>query len=183
MILPTILTFGGPIASGKTTLSTRVAETLGWRRASFGGYIKDMARQQGIDPTRDNLQGLGKEEIDKGWDAFCAGVMRAAGWKTGQNLVVDGMRHLGALDSITKIAAPARVYLVYIMVDEKERQRRIRARGDGAVLTEQHEDHVTERQVATEIPERADIIVDGDGTIEDAARTVLDMVAAWNRCK
>ena len=46
---PLVIGFAGRIGSGKSTLSSEVAERLGWRRASFGDYLRTVAKSSGLD--------------------------------------------------------------------------------------------------------------------------------------
>lgn len=129
---PCVLAFAGAIGSGKSTVSAAVASELGWPRASFGDYVRAEARRRGLDASsRDVLQALGETLISEGWDTFCAGVLRQADWRPGTPLVIDGIRHIEAIDTLAKLTAPSSIRLVYLEASEEERRRRLYARGLG----------------------------------------------------
>ena len=106
-----VLSFAGPIASGKTTLSKEVSRKLSWKYASFGGVIKNEAIKRGYNPvSREIMQEIGNEFIESGWKNFCNLVLNDVHWVQGEGLVVDGVRHVEGLMTITEIAAPQTVY-------------------------------------------------------------------------
>ena len=82
---PLVLAFAGSIASGKSTLSAGVAQQLGWRYASFGDYVRLVAREQGLDGSRAVLQEVGARLIDQGWKHFCWAVLGQVDWEPGHH--------------------------------------------------------------------------------------------------
>lgn len=121
--------FSGGIASGKTTLATAVAERRGLKVATFGGFVRQTASSRGIPEERDALQALGEKLIaEMTFDGFCRAVLAAAGWTTGSSAVVDGIRHVGAFESIKKLVSPVPAKLFLVDVPRDVRQ----ARADGA---------------------------------------------------
>ena len=172
-----ILTFSGPIGSGKTTLSTRVAQFLEWKYVSFGDYIRDIAHQRGLGESREALQRLGASLIEEeGWDNFCNSVLAQVNWAAGQNVVLDGIRHIEALDSLQKITKPSEIFLVLLALSEPEPEARQASR-DLIGNLRQIEGHSTEEQVNTVLPQRADLIIDSRRDVQD----LVDEVVQWVR--
>lgn len=171
-----VLCFSGGIASGKTTLSAAVAERLGMRRGSFGGFVRQTAKERGVEDTRESLQSLGETLIaEMGWDGFCAAVLHAAGWTPGSTLVLDGIRHTSAFETVRKYVAPMTTVLVFVDVERDVRQ----ARADSAQAADlaKADTHSTEQDVHNGALRNAAIIVlDGtkeiDALVDDVVRAV-----------
>ncbi len=160
---PVALAFAGGIGSGKTTLSTEVAERLSWPRVAFGDYVRGVAIQRGIAATRDRLQSLGATLIDEqGWEGFCRSVLGQAMWQPGASIVVDGARHAEVAVSLKHLVAPSIFLLVLVKTDPVVRARRIAERRaayeyDLPIAAT----HSTEEQVGDLLPSLADLVIDG----------------------
>ena len=171
-----VIAFAGPIGSGKSTLARLVSNTLGWPLASFGTYVRKAAEAHGFDKSRKGLQLTGNFLINRGWKVFCEEVLADANWKPGSNLVVEGVRHLEALEMLRGIVTPAKIYLVYVSLDDVERKNRLKARNkDDSLNLEELELHSTEEQVKTTLYSRADIVVDNSRPTDEVAKEI----AAW----
>jgi dephospho-CoA kinase len=157
-----VLGFSGRIGSGKTTISTAVAEYLGIPRVSFGDYTRAMARYLGIDDShRETLQDIGAF-LMRYPEALCRKVLEQAAYEAGQPLILDGIRHPRVVDEIRKLVAPAQLVLVYIGTAEAELARRHELRSDQDELR-QLEQHATEFHVLNSLPRLADVYVSNDG--------------------
>lgn len=171
-----ILTFSGPIGSGKSTLSMGVAQSLGWKYASFGDYVRELASQRGVGKSREALQHLGASLIEEeGWDNFCRSVLAQVDWAAGQHVVLDGIRHVEALDSLREITKPSELFLVSIALSELELEAR-QSRGEVFENLRQIGSHSTEEQVNSLLPQRADLLVDGRRRVEDLVNEVVQWV-------
>jgi len=160
---PVALAFTGGIGSGKTTLSTELAERLGWPRVAFGDYVRSVAAERGIAATRDRLQSLGATLIEEqGWDGFCRSILEQARWHPGASIVVDGARHAEVAVSLKHLVAPAIFLLVLIKTDPGIRAGRIAERGAAyEYALPISETHSTEEQVGDLLPSLADLVIDG----------------------
>jgi dephospho-CoA kinase len=173
-----VIAFAGPIGSGKSTLSGLVSNTLGWPSASFGTYVRKSAEVYGFDKTRKGLQLTGNFLISRGWKVFCEEVLADANWKPGSNLVVEGIRHLEALETLRDIVTPANIYLIYVSLDEAERKTRLKARNhDNRLNLEELELHPTEEQVKTILFNQADLVVENNRPRGKVASEII----AWIR--
>jgi cytidylate kinase len=157
-----VLCFSGGIASGKTSLATAVADRLGAASASFGRFVRATALARGISEEREKLQALGESLIDEmGWPGFCRAVLDAAGWKSGSLLVIDGIRHVDALETIRGVVAPVPLKLVFVDVAQDIRQARAEGRPGEAARLAKADAHSTEKDVHHVLKVRADLVLDG----------------------
>ena len=169
-----VLAFAGSIASGKSTISLGVANALGWPYVSFGDYIRKIAKLRGLEDSREIFQEIGQSLIEEGWDKFCWSVLNQVEWSPGKPLVIDGIRHIEAIDTLRSIAFPAKLLLIFIEVKESTREARFLKRE-----TYDHknlhivENHPVEAQVKTLLPQTADLIVRNDEPIADTLYQII----------
>ena len=92
-----------------------LATALGVHFASFGDYVRNEAHRLGLeDLSSRRLQDLGMEIVARDIKGLCNAVLKEAGFVPGRGLVVDGIRHMGALKAIEELAPTQSVKLVYI---------------------------------------------------------------------
>jgi dephospho-CoA kinase len=175
---PIVLAFAGSIASGKSTLSMGIAQTLGWPRVSFGDYVRHVVQGRGLECSREVLQEVGAALIEEqGWKAFCRAVIAQVEWEPGQSLVVDGIRHAEAVEVLRQLVAPSELLLVLIAVEESARRARLHQRSITNDETQQRFDvHSTEIQVRTLLPEMADFTVDGTRPVANLLQEIVHWV-------
>jgi hypothetical protein len=102
-----LLCFSGQIGSGKSSVSAAVAEALGWRRTGFGDYLRSEITLLGGNPdSREALQDLGQRRVDEDPKSFCRDVLTAGGFKSGDNFIVDGVRHVSIFDILVAESKP-----------------------------------------------------------------------------
>ncbi len=165
-----ILCFAGRRKSGKTTLSTKISNNEGWRRLSFGDYIRKQAEEKpeyeslSDDEKAGYLQNLGNELINnEGYEKFCQNFLEFNNWDHNENLVIDGVRHKEIIQKLMKFSL--KVFMIFIQVDDEEIHRRI-LEEDGTEEDFQHyietEQHPTESQVIKTLKLYADKILDGN---------------------
>lgn len=170
---PCAIGFSGLIGSGKTTLSQAVAHALQWPRASFGDFVRSVARNQGIEvESRESLQEIGLSLILKGWPTFCRDVLAAAGWAPGSPIVVDGIRHAEAVHHLSELVAPLPFVLIHVSVKEQVRNMRLDQR-DGGPAPTAVELHSTEAAVIDLLPKMADLLVDSTSTLESTCAEII----------
>ena len=168
-----VLAFAGRMGSGKTALTTALAQALGCRRASFGDYVRHIVKARGIEQTRENLQTVGTDLLEKDRLAFCKEVLSHSGWTSGDALIIDGLRHAETIDLIRQLISPLKLKIVYIEIDEDVRLKRLGARGEGEretlILAEAHS---SEQQVASVLAQLADLTIDGGDPVHESVRSV-----------
>jgi dephospho-CoA kinase len=169
-----VLGFAAPIGAGKSIVSTRVASRLAAPRVSFGGYLRRLARERGLDITRENLQDLGNQLVSTDARGFCDVVLEEHPWQEGRPLIIDGIRHIEILEALKEILAPAEVYLIYIKLDRETQAKRL-ARDELRHVKplEELEQHPTEIQVRSKLPDSASLVLDGTQDPEELARKVV----------
>jgi dephospho-CoA kinase len=171
----TVVAFAGAIGSGKTALSKRVAELLRWPLVSFGDYIRDVARQNGQDPKdRGVLQRLGQSLVMTDVDGFVSAVLARADRKEGENLIVDGLRHVEVRLVLLKNYPQSSFKLVYLTVDETT--RRHRAEDTWNISQPQlirYDQELTEAQIPKILRAYADIVIDNSLPTDIAAKEVI----------
>lgn len=159
-----IVTFAGRIGAGKSSVSAAVAEALGLKLASFGGFVRKTATERGMDHSRESLQAVGEELEAKDAAQFCRAVLDDAGWNAGKPVVVEGIRHVRILDTLKSLVAPQPVFLVYLQAPDELRRARLQERGaQEAQYLERAETHSTERDVIAELPQLADLLLSTEG--------------------
>ena len=173
----TVLAFSGGIASGKSELSTAVAEALGYPRVSFGDYVRTVTGFRGLEQCRQNWQMVGEALLLEDPRQFCVAVLTQDSWTPGDPLVVDGVRHVDVTKMLSKLVSPSELRLVYIDTDTRIRVERLFQRtSDGGSLTTLDE-HSTEVQVVGALRARADLVVDGTKPLA----VLVDEVVDWSR--
>ena len=174
---PMVLVFSGQIGSGKSEISSRVAKALGWSYASFGDYIRSVAHSQGLDDTREILQELGESLVNKGAEDFCRSLLAHYNWRSGEPLVIDGLRHKEVADALRQLVLPLDIRIVLLEVDENIRRARLaKARRADFEWIEAVERHPTEVQVKSELPQIAHLKLEGNKPIQDLVHDVVTWV-------
>jgi len=170
------LAFAGKIGSGKTAMTTALAQALECKRASFGDYVRQVVNSRALEHTRENLQKIGTELLEHDRSAFCDAVLRHAGWIRGDGLLIDGLRHVETIDPLQQLVSPATLKLIYIEISDSMRLERLKARGEGnPVALAVTEAHSSEKQVGAVLAYRADLIINGD----DSIRENVHRVSKW----
>ena len=172
---PAILTFSGPIASGKSALSIKLAQTFHWSRISFGDYIRSVADARKMPKTREVLQAIGTELVTNDVEGFCHAVLEQASWQHGQPLIIDGIRHVDVLKTLRKLVTPMKLYLIFITIDKVvQANRLIEREPDELPALQTLELDATEQQVGTYLRDIADFVVDGSCSVERTTRDIID---------
>jgi len=170
-----VVGFAGKIGSGKSTLSSELAKRINWDRVSFGNYVRSLAEKRGLRQTREILQQLGAQMVNDDCESFCRGFLAYAGWKAGLPLVIDGIRHERVLSTLRDLMKPARLWLVFIDVDENVLKQR-RSSRDSALKSDyiEVEKHSTEVEVDAILKGVADFQVDGREPVQANVDRILD---------
>jgi adenylate kinase family enzyme len=175
----TVLSFAAPIEAGKTKVSKLVAKRLGAPWVSFGEYLRRLAKNRGLEVTRETLQDLGEELVRDDVRAFCLDVLKEQPWRPGVPLIIDGLRHLEVLNALGDIFNPAPEYLIYIQVDRLTQEKRLRRDElPHEKSLDDLEKHSTESQVRSVLPDKAALILDGARPPEELTQKVIDFLKA-----
>jgi dephospho-CoA kinase len=102
---PVVVAISGPIGAGKTTVTALLAGQLGWPRTAYGDVVRSAAAARGLPARRDILQHIGAE-LTRDWPVFTRAVLDRAGWRPGQPLILDGLRHVMAAEALRHVVTP-----------------------------------------------------------------------------
>ena len=171
-----VVAFAGAIGSGKSNLSRHVAGLLGCPRVSFGDYIRGIAEANHMDSSdRGVLQRLGQALVVSNAEDFARKVLATRpDWQPGQNLVIDGLRHVEVRQVLFTLVRPSILKLVFLSIDETSRRQR--AQRDKEIPQPQlirYDQDITEAQIPRILPSYADVVVDSTLPVDIAAREVL----------
>lgn len=172
---PVAIGVAGRIGSGKTTLARALAGKLQCPRASFGDYVLSVAVERGLDVTnRASLQELGDRLIARGWIEFCTAVLEHAHY-TGGSVVVDGVRHPAAADTLAAIVRPVPWRLIALNIDSALRSRRLAERGIDPAAAMRMDAHPNESQVSA-VFATADFTITGGASADQAAEIAYQWI-------
>lgn len=174
-----LLCFSGQIGSGKSSVSTAVAAALRWHRTGFGDYLRGEIARLGGDPDdRKALQDLGQQRVRDDSEAFCRDVLAAAGFRPGDDFVIDGIRHVGIFEILSDLGRPSEPRLLFLGASEAIRNDRVQSRGDAQDFTRASIHHV-ENELQDALPQRADAIVDAGQALDQVVADCLNLVRRW----
>ena len=121
-----IVGFAARTNNGAKAVSARVADRLGVPCVRFDDYLRAVASQRGFtEVTQQILQDLGEEEIRAhGFKEYCSAVLRHASWHSGESVVIEGVRHVEAIETLRELVSPAQFHLIYLEANtEAPRER------------------------------------------------------------
>lgn len=166
-----LLCISGKINSGKTTLAKELSQAIEWPRVSFGDFVRKEAKKRGLDDSRTTLQKLGESLLNSDIRLFCQNVLAEANWRHKMPLIVEGIRHQEVLNTLKRIASSEKVVLIYINTENSIRFSRILASGQEVP----DERHSTEIQVQNTLLNKADVVINGNESVEKA----ISKVVSW----
>jgi dephospho-CoA kinase len=174
---PIVLGLSGASGAGKTVVAKAISNTLRWRTASFGEYVRTVARRQGLDDSsRDVLEDLGEQLVKEDVERFCLAVLTHFNWKSGEPLVIEGVRHGQVAEALRRLVAPMDFRIVYLEVDDQTRKERLRQRGTREEEVERMGDLPTERVVKEQIPQIADLTLQGTRPLDEVVSDIVTWV-------
>ena len=176
-----LLCFSGQIGSGKSSVSTAVAEALRWRLTGFAEYLRSEIARVGGDPNdRKALQDLGQKRVDEDPTAFCRDVLSAGGFMPGDDFVVDGVRHVRIFEILAEVSTPSQARLLFLGAPETTRLARVEARADARDFA-RASTHRVEAELRDALPQRADGIVNADQSLDHVVSDCLELVRYWRQ--
>lgn len=122
-----IILISGPIGSGKTWLSHKLAHLLCADRCSFSDYVKWRCANLNLELNRDNLNIVGQNAISKEIDQFVYFMLNCVAIQSSDTLIIDGLRHTQIVDVLKKQCE--QVDIIFINADEKLIQKNLLLRG------------------------------------------------------
>lgn len=173
-----VIGFAGKIASGKTTLADSVAKMLSWPIVSFGGYIRIVAKEQGLDAdSRNVLQDLGLRMLSDDPAGLCANVLKLARFSAGDNLLVDGVRHPSIVNELKKQVTPSTFRLVYVYTKDNVRADRL---APNKLSLHRISGHKVESEIE-QLEAIANLRLDGSHSVDELTTATLETVrGSWS---
>ena len=107
-----IITLGGHLGSGKSTLGKRLAERLKYKHYSTGGFMRDMALERGISIIEVNHLA----ESDGGAIDLILDTRQKTLWEKEDNFIIEGRLAFHFIPHAVK---------VFLTVDSREAARRV----------------------------------------------------------
>ncbi len=177
--MSTLLCFAGEIGSGKSSVSTAVAEALGWGRTGFGDYLRgEVLRVGGDADSREALQKLGQERVATDPAAFCRDVLFAGGYASGADFVVDGVRHVNIFAVLRSLATPADTRLIFLDAAKTTRAQRVQGRPDQQDF-ERASKHAVEAELSDALPAAADARINAEQELGLIVEECLQFIRQW----
>lgn len=174
-----IVCFSGKIGSGKSSVIASVGGRLQWKRTGFGQYLRAEIIRVGGDPdSREALQDMGQRLVESDPDGFCRAVLEFADYRAGENLLVDGIRHVDIFNRLERIVSPAEIRLLHLSVSEDVQRFRVQSRADAADL-DRAGAHAVEADLAHSLPDRAHAVVDAEAPFHQVVETCLSYINDW----
>lgn len=175
-----ILGLAGEIASGKGTFAKYIVENKNGSSHRFSTMLRDVAQRMYLEENRENLQKISTMLRDNfGSDILSKTIYHDVDNDSHEIIAIDGVRRFGDIEFLKKLNG---FKLVYIEADMEKRFERITQRGENAddnskTLKEFKKDH--EKEAESEIrdlKEKADFVVDNNGSFEDLYKQIDDIV-------
>jgi hypothetical protein len=129
---------------------------------AFGEYVRAVVKSRGLPDERTVLQQVGESLVEQDCEEFCRAVLNSCGWKHGDPLVIEGIRHEEVTRVLHHLVKPLPFVLVFVNTPEGEISQRI-VHKDIRQISDLHrlEGHSTEREVRARLSKIADFEVDG----------------------
>jgi dephospho-CoA kinase len=174
-----LVCFSGQIGSGKSSVSTAVADALGWRRTGFGDFLRSEIARSGGDPSsRRALQDLGQQHVDSDPEGFCREVLQDGGFRPGDDFLIDGVRHVDIFRILTHLAAPSVARLLVLQASDRARIGRVEERHDH-VDFHRAARHRVEAELPDALPRHADALVDAEQPFDKVVADCLASIRSW----
>jgi cytidylate kinase len=173
------LIFSGPIGSGKTTISRKIAASLGYGWNSFGATVKRIAIEHSIPVRREDLQALGERLIADESPQFCLRVLQEAEGFPLKPVVIDGLRHAHIRSVLQELSISRLIVCIFVDVDDVTRFSRIQQRD--ALTAEKIrllDSHSTEIEVSEGIRGLADFIANNNGAASSCCAAIREWLLA-----
>jgi cytidylate kinase len=158
---PFALGVAGKIGSGKSTLISSMSKEYEFSIASYGLFFRSLAASRNLPITRETFQGLTDQILlEIGHDSLADKVVEASGWDRKRCLLIDGIRHIESVSSISRAVYPLPFYSVLLEIPEEVRISRIEKRDyllPNAIET--HDGHPSERSFERLIKPSASLVV------------------------
>ena len=166
-----VIALSGRRGAGKSAIGQALADKLGWPLASFGDYIRSVARASGRAQNDTVLQQIGGDLVAQDVAGLVTAVLDTQEWVTGRAIVIDGIRHVEVLDFLRKHVQPLKLHLVHVEIEEDVRLKRLEDQKSPTVR--EVDEHSTEQDAREQLPNRATLVIDGAKEPAEVAAEVI----------
>lgn len=120
----------GRIGAGKDEVSKHLEEEHGFEAFGMGDVIRNIAKERGVEPTRENLQRIGKEcREERGDDFLARKAAEEMKSSDNQNFVLNGLRNPEEFEAV-KDEFGSDFTLLHLDACEEIRFERLKERND-----------------------------------------------------
>ena len=163
----------GGVGSGKSTVAKSLAATVAGQVVSFGDYIRHLASALGEPTDRSNLQRIGQQRVEAGASEFLNAFLIWASPEPGVPLIIDGVRHIAVHEALRKWAALSDIDYTLIVLDTSAQARADRRHNGDVREIVTVDGHPVENEAIARLPDLADIVIDGSGSIDDVMNRIF----------
>lgn len=171
MVVNTVIALSAAQGTGKSELAAAMADRLKCPHASVSSYIAHRLVAEGLEATPSALRSRG-EEFAAQPNELVVRVLGHFGWRRGDGLVFDSVRHAHVLDILREQVAPQEVLHVGLSVPEDVRRTRLLERRREPI-DPSNDHHSTEIEVSGLVAD-AQLQLDGTAEVAELISAVLD---------
>jgi hypothetical protein len=177
-LVPPVFLISGASRVGKTSLATEIARLVRGSFVSFGDHVRSVAASISDGPafSREALQDLGQQLVERDPRGFCIAVIERAGDNSSCPLVVDGLRHLSLLPILKDLLPGRDESLIFVESSHgirKSRWDRDEPSEDEIVAVDSHPVEID----LSALRRRSDLIIDTSNGSESALKPFLCWLA------
>ncbi|MBN8674287.1 MAG: AAA family ATPase [Chitinophagales bacterium] len=172
----------GEICSGKSTLARRLAEDVQLPKASFGGYLLQYCKDNGIpEHERGDLQNMGQQMIEDDAPSFLHKVINFS--TTELSIVLfEGVRHEIILREISGMSG--RTATIYVEASYSQRLSRYLARQKEIDTGKTEADFLTASRhpVEREVPllkEKCSFVIESSDSADNDYEQLKQFISKW----
>jgi len=174
VLSPTVIVLASRIGAGKSTVAHALHRLTGFPVVSFGQYVKNIASNERIGSSRENLQDLGERLVSLNPVSFTEGALSNIDLRGGA--IIDGLRHSAVFDALGSIASGIRIVLIFLQTSDDLRFERLLARGMSSEEIRKADGHVMEQSVEVTLFPAADLVIDGSSSSDENAERIIHWI-------
>ncbi|MFB6217414.1 MAG: AAA family ATPase [Candidatus Aenigmatarchaeota archaeon] len=167
----------GPMGSGKDTVSEYLDDVYDFRELSYGDIVRDIADEEGVEPTRENLQKISKRYRESyGMEYFAQRMVEKMDELGRKKYVLSGIRRIEDFKPIKKRYGE-NFKLLLIDAKPKIRFKRLKKRGlgrdpDSFEKFKEQDETEFERYDMEETFKEADYTIHNNGSLDELKKKV-----------
>jgi hypothetical protein len=100
-------------------------------------------------------------------------VIAGVGFRPGEDLLLDGIRHIDIYRRVERLVAPSQARLIHLAADLDHVRSRVGRRPDGTVDLDRALGHRVEADLQTSLPDSADAVLDANAPLASVLKDCL----------